>query len=134
MSYRRRLRSTTCRTLSPQCWRTTDRRECHSLAAWPVCPAQWRATLGYWAKSIWSTDRRCTLTRTAVYHLPLRNKDKTSARCPVKLLIVSHYFESHHSGVELVAGRLAQDLAGLNEDIVWVASNATPPPSEGHVR
>ena len=52
----------------------------------------------------------------------------------MKLLIVSHYFESHHSGVELVAGRLAKDLAGLSEDIVWVASNATPPPSERQVR
>ena len=47
----------------------------------------------------------------------------------MKLLMVTHYFESHRSGVELIAGQLTRELAGLGQTVVWVASNATPPPS-----
>jgi glycosyltransferase involved in cell wall biosynthesis len=47
--------------------------------------------------------------------------------------MVSHYFESHRSGIELVAGRLAQELAILKEDVVWLASKATPPPPQSEV-
>ena len=49
----------------------------------------------------------------------------------MKLLMVSHYFESHRSGLELIAGRLARELVRLRQDVVWLASNATPPPSDG---
>ena len=46
----------------------------------------------------------------------------------MKLLMVTHYFESHRSGIELVAGRLVQELVTLGQEVVWVASNVTPPP------
>jgi glycosyltransferase involved in cell wall biosynthesis len=46
----------------------------------------------------------------------------------VKLLMVTHYFESHRSGIELIAGRLIRELVCLEQEVVWVASNATPPP------
>src|SRR6516164_5304713 len=42
--------------------------------------------------------------------------------------MVTHYFESHRSGIELVAGRLVQELVTLGQEVVWVASNVTPPP------
>ena len=46
----------------------------------------------------------------------------------MKLLMVTHYFESHRSGIELIAGRLMRELVCLEQEVVWVASNATPPP------
>ena len=46
----------------------------------------------------------------------------------MKLLMVTHYFESHRSGIELIAGRLIRELVRLEQEVVWVASNATPPP------
>jgi glycosyltransferase involved in cell wall biosynthesis len=46
----------------------------------------------------------------------------------VKLLMVTHYFESHRSGIELIAGRLIRELVRLEQEVVWVASNVTPPP------
>jgi glycosyltransferase involved in cell wall biosynthesis len=42
--------------------------------------------------------------------------------------MVTHYFESHRSGIELIAGRLIRELVRLDQEVVWVASNATPPP------
>ena len=44
----------------------------------------------------------------------------------MKLLMVSHYFESHRSGLELIAGRLARELVRLKQDVVWLASDVTP--------
>jgi glycosyltransferase involved in cell wall biosynthesis len=52
----------------------------------------------------------------------------------MKLLMVSHYFESHRSGIELIAGRLVRELIGLEQDIVWIASAATPPPDDDDLR
>lgn len=46
----------------------------------------------------------------------------------MKLLMVTHYFESHRSGIELIAGRLIRELVRLEQEVVWVASNVTPPP------
>ena len=46
----------------------------------------------------------------------------------MKLLMVTHYFESHRSGIELIAGQLIRELVRLEQEVVWVASNATPPP------
>jgi glycosyltransferase involved in cell wall biosynthesis len=46
----------------------------------------------------------------------------------VKLLMVTHYFESHRSGIELIAGRLIRELVHLEQEVVWVASNVTPRP------
>jgi hypothetical protein len=40
--------------------------------------------------------------------------------------MVTHYFESHRSGIELIAGRLIRELVRLEQEVVWVASNVTP--------
>ena len=42
--------------------------------------------------------------------------------------MVTHYFESHRSGIELIAGRLIRELVRLEQEVVWVASNVTPRP------
>jgi glycosyltransferase involved in cell wall biosynthesis len=44
--------------------------------------------------------------------------------------MVTHYFESHRSGIEIIAGRLIRELVTLGQQVVWVASNVTPPPSD----
>jgi glycosyltransferase involved in cell wall biosynthesis len=49
----------------------------------------------------------------------------------LKLLMVTHYFESHRSGIELIAGRLIRELAHLGQEMVWAAINVTPPPALG---
>ena len=46
----------------------------------------------------------------------------------MKLLIVTHYFESHRGGIEIVAGRLAREFARSGLDVTWLATDATPPP------
>jgi len=48
----------------------------------------------------------------------------------MKLLVVTHYFESHRSGIELIAGRLVRELLDLGEEVVWLSSNASPAPSD----
>lgn len=50
-----------------------------------------------------------------------------------RLLCVTHYFDSHRGGIELVAGRLNAELAALGHEVTWAAADATPPPS-GNVR
>ncbi len=47
----------------------------------------------------------------------------------MKIAIVSHYFESHRGGIEIVAGGLMRALARLGHKIVWLACDATPPPA-----
>ncbi len=49
----------------------------------------------------------------------------------MKLLMVTHYFESHRGGIEIVAGRLARELGALGLDLTWLATDATPPPADG---
>lgn len=47
----------------------------------------------------------------------------------VKCLLVTHYYPSHRSGVEIVAGHLAQRLAAEDDiTIEWRAAGVTPPP------
>jgi glycosyltransferase involved in cell wall biosynthesis len=46
----------------------------------------------------------------------------------VNLLTVTHYFESHRGGIEIVAGQIVREIASLGHDVVWVASDASPPP------
>ncbi len=46
----------------------------------------------------------------------------------MKILMVSHYFASHSGGIEIVAQQLFDALAGRNQEIVWMASDATLPP------
>jgi glycosyltransferase involved in cell wall biosynthesis len=48
----------------------------------------------------------------------------------VKLLMVTHYFESHRSGIELIAGQMVRELQQLGQEIVWISSNTTPAPSD----
>jgi len=46
----------------------------------------------------------------------------------MRILTATHYFGSHRGGIEIVAGKLFQELALLDQEVVWVASDATPPP------
>lgn len=48
----------------------------------------------------------------------------------MKLLMVTHYFGSHRSGIELVAERLFHGLVSRHCEVVWAAANVTAPPSE----
>jgi glycosyltransferase involved in cell wall biosynthesis len=52
-------------------------------------------------------------------------------------LTVSTFFDTHRGGLEIVAGRLAGELARRGFAVTWLASNITPPPDpapEAHVR
>jgi glycosyltransferase involved in cell wall biosynthesis len=52
-----------------------------------------------------------------------------------RLLVATHYFESHKGGVEIVAGQLARALAtGQGFDVAWLAANASAPTPDGPVR
>jgi glycosyltransferase involved in cell wall biosynthesis len=42
----------------------------------------------------------------------------------MKLLILSHYFDAHRGGVEIVAGRLAEELS-WDFDVLWLATGET---------
>jgi glycosyltransferase involved in cell wall biosynthesis len=44
-----------------------------------------------------------------------------------RLLVVSSYFDTHKGGLELVAGRLAQELASRGFEVTWLATAAVPP-------
>lgn len=46
----------------------------------------------------------------------------------MKLLVVSHFFESHGGGIERVAAELGRALARAGHDVVWAASDADPLP------
>ena len=45
----------------------------------------------------------------------------------MRLLTVTHYFDTHRGGVELVAGRLARELQERNFEVVWIATDAVAP-------
>ncbi|MGI8569102.1 MAG: glycosyltransferase family 4 protein [Methylocella sp.] len=45
-------------------------------------------------------------------------------RSVVKLLTVSHYFETHRGGIEIVASSLARELANRGIDVTWLATDA----------
>ena len=47
----------------------------------------------------------------------------------LRLLCVSHYYESHRGGIEMAAGQLARGL-GSRISVTWAASDASPPPSD----
>jgi glycosyltransferase involved in cell wall biosynthesis len=49
---------------------------------------------------------------------------------PFRLLCVSHYFESHRGGIEIVAGRLARSLEKAGTAVRWAAADASPPPAD----
>lgn len=46
----------------------------------------------------------------------------------MKILMATHYFASHQGGIEIVAGQLFHQLSELDQEIVWIATDATPPP------
>jgi len=47
----------------------------------------------------------------------------------MKILMATHYFGSHRGGIEMVAERLFQELGALDQEIVWIASETSPPAS-----
>jgi glycosyltransferase involved in cell wall biosynthesis len=49
-----------------------------------------------------------------------------SPRSVVRLLTVSHYFETHRGGIETVASSLARELANRGIDVTWMATDASP--------
>ena len=53
---------------------------------------------------------------------------------PAKLLTVSNFFDSHRGGLEIVAGRLARELASRGFEVTWLASDTTPAPAEPALR
>ncbi len=48
----------------------------------------------------------------------------------MKIAMMSHYFESHRGGVEIVAGQLARAFTTLGHQVVWMACNTTRPPAD----
>ncbi len=53
---------------------------------------------------------------------------------PIKLLTVSNFFDTHRGGLEIVAGRLARELARRDIEVTWLASNVAPPGEAEGVR
>jgi len=51
-----------------------------------------------------------------------------------RLLTVSNFFDSHRGGLEIVAGRLARELAARGFEVTWLASDCTQPPDDGRLR
>jgi glycosyltransferase involved in cell wall biosynthesis len=46
----------------------------------------------------------------------------------MKILMASHYFSSHKGGIEIVAEELFHALSDKGQEVVWMASDTTPPP------
>jgi glycosyltransferase involved in cell wall biosynthesis len=43
--------------------------------------------------------------------------------------MATHYFASHQGGIEIVAGHLFEEFAALQQNVTWIAADATPPPA-----
>ena len=54
--------------------------------------------------------------------------DAETTATRARLLMVSHYFDAHRGGVEIVAARLAQELGGAF-DLRWLATGDASSPS-----
>lgn len=52
----------------------------------------------------------------------------------MKLLMVTHYFESHRGGIEIAAGGLAREIARCGIAVTWAATDASPPPAADGIR
>ncbi|NVO15187.1 MAG: glycosyltransferase family 4 protein [Rhodoplanes sp.] len=65
--------------------------------------------------------------------LPPPERAEAAGR-PLRLLMVTHFFESHRGGIEIVAGRLARELAGTGIAVTWLATDDSPPPAAEGVR
>lgn len=48
----------------------------------------------------------------------------------MNITMVSHYFESHRGGVEIVAGQLARAFTKLGHRVVWMACDSSLPPAD----
>lgn len=48
----------------------------------------------------------------------------------MKIVMVSHYFEDHRGGMEIVAGQLARSFTGLGHQVTWIACDADAPPDD----
>jgi glycosyltransferase involved in cell wall biosynthesis len=59
--------------------------------------------------------------------MPASDTDGATA---LRLLCVSHYFESHRGGIEMVAGQLARSLGDEGFEVTWAACDDSPPPSD----
>jgi glycosyltransferase involved in cell wall biosynthesis len=44
--------------------------------------------------------------------------------------MVSNFFDTHRGGLDIVAGRLARELAARGFEVSWLASDKTPPPDD----
>lgn len=51
----------------------------------------------------------------------------------MRLLTVTHYFGSRGGGIELVAGRVAGELAAVGHRVSWLASDASPSASNAAI-
>jgi glycosyltransferase involved in cell wall biosynthesis len=47
----------------------------------------------------------------------------------MRLLIGTHFFESHRGGIEIVAGQLARCFVRVGIEVTWLAADATPSPA-----
>ena len=48
---------------------------------------------------------------------------------PLRILMVSHFYEAHGGGIERVAGHLCRQFVAAGHDVVWAASAADAPPT-----
>ena len=46
----------------------------------------------------------------------------------MRVLLGTHYFESHRGGIEIVAGQLARQFTARGASVTWVACDASAPP------
>jgi alpha-maltose-1-phosphate synthase len=46
----------------------------------------------------------------------------------MRLLTVTHFYETHGGGIERVAGQLNRQFAALGHEVAWAASDGDPPP------
>ena len=51
----------------------------------------------------------------------------------MRILSVSHFFEAHGGGIEIVAGALARSLSDLGCDSRWAAADFDAPPVDGRI-
>ncbi|MFI4973004.1 MAG: glycosyltransferase family 4 protein [Caulobacterales bacterium] len=56
--------------------------------------------------------------------------DRESRGRAPRLLTVSNFFDTHRGGLEIVAGRLARELAAKGFEVSWLATRATPVPDD----
>lgn len=52
----------------------------------------------------------------------------------MRILTVTHFFESHGGGIERVAGQLCRNLSALGHDCTWAASASDPSPADLAIR